>query len=60
MGPRVPPASIVTKVWVLGVCNNAAGCSFARIGGPSVGKNWSWQKTVKHEKIRYCLRLMRH
>jgi len=24
MGPQIPPASIVTKVWVLGVYNNAA------------------------------------
>ena len=52
MGPQIPPASIVTKVGVLEVYNNAAECSFARIRGPSVGKNRSWQKTVKHEKIR--------
>jgi len=24
MGPQIPPASIVTMVWVLGVYNNAA------------------------------------
>ena len=24
MGPQIPPASIVTKVWILGVYNNAA------------------------------------
>ena len=38
MGPQTPPASIATKAWVLGVYNNAAEGSFARIRGPSVGK----------------------
>ena len=41
MGPQIPLNSIVTKVWVLGVYNNAA------------GQNRSWRKTVYTEKIRY-------
>jgi len=40
MGTQIPPASIVTKVWVLGVYNNAAVCSFARVSCPN------WQNPV--------------
>ena len=49
MGPQIPPASIVTKVWVLGVSSSAAECSFARVGCPSLGKARSWQKTITRE-----------
>jgi len=54
MGPQIPPASIVTKVWVIGVYNNAAERSSARVVCPILGKTRSWQKTVKREKIRYA------
>ena len=42
MGPQIPPASMVTKVWVLGVYNNVAEFSFAGVaqtwGKPGLGE----------------------
>ena len=38
MGPQIPPSRIATKVWVLGVYNNVAEYSFARVGCSSLGK----------------------
>jgi len=57
MGPQIPPGCIVTKVWVLGVYNNAAECSFARVGCPSVGKIRSWRKTITRENTVVSLYL---
>ena len=56
MGPQIPPASRVTKVWFLGVYNNAAECSFARIRGPSLGKIRSWRKTLSFLILTISLR----
>ena len=53
MGPQIPLASIVTKVWILAVYNNAAECSFARVVCPILGKTQSWQKTVMSDHVNH-------